>query len=212
MGCFRLPKSSSIKTRIFSSWSNVACFVQLFEWAMCWYSAADSEKCLWHILADNSCSWTCIEFEDLVSYGLEDSVPNVGQSKSRNSECFYIGNGRCRTWSHKHYGPSFTQHRTKAMGRNDGKNIEWCCENLQCTKEHFIDTRYVFSLSIYLLCTYPLFTDNFGSCWKNLLAYIEYVAGTDNSEMSLAALKNFQELLFGRGQSVVDGKSKNRYF
>jgi hypothetical protein len=44
-----------------------------------------------------------------------------------------------------------------------------------------------------------------------LLAYIEYVAGTDNSEMSLAALKNFQELLFGRGQSVADGKSKIRY-
>ncbi|KAI6238586.1 Protein MON2-like protein [Aphelenchoides fujianensis] len=37
--------------------------------------------------------------------------------------------------------------------------------------------------------------ENFGSCWKNLLAYIEYVAGTDNTEMSLAALKNFQELL-----------------
>jgi hypothetical protein len=51
--------------------------------------------------------------------------------------------------------------------------------------------------------------DNFGSCWKNLLSYIEYVAGTDNSEMSLAALKNFQELLFGRGQSVADGKRKS---
>ncbi|KAI6230234.1 Protein MON2-like protein [Aphelenchoides fujianensis] len=44
--------------------------------------------------------------------------------------------------------------------------------------------------------------ENFASCWKYLLAYIEYVAGTDNTEMSLAALKNFQELLFGRAQAV----------
>lgn len=28
--------------------------------------------------------------------------------------------------------------------------------------------------------------------------------------MALAALKNFQELLFGRGQNVIDGKNKNR--
>ncbi|KAI6196194.1 Protein MON2-like protein [Aphelenchoides besseyi] len=36
--------------------------------------------------------------------------------------------------------------------------------------------------------------ENFGSCWMNLLNYIEYVAGTDNSEMSLTAVKCFQEL------------------
>ncbi|KAI6171974.1 hypothetical protein M3Y98_00921500 [Aphelenchoides besseyi] len=50
--------------------------------------------------------------------------------------------------------------------------------------------------------------ENFGSCWMNLLNYIEYVAGTDNSEMSLTAVKCFQELLFGRAQSVQKSSTK----
>ncbi|CAD5226469.1 unnamed protein product [Bursaphelenchus xylophilus] len=50
--------------------------------------------------------------------------------------------------------------------------------------------------------------DTFENSWKTLLTFIEYVAGTDNSEMSLAALKNFQELLFGRAQSGANPKKK----
>ncbi|KAL3981528.1 Guanine nucleotide exchange factor in Golgi transport N-terminal family protein [Acanthocheilonema viteae] len=40
--------------------------------------------------------------------------------------------------------------------------------------------------------------DDFPAIWVTLLHYIEYLAASDNSEMTLAALKSFQELLLGR--------------
>lgn len=52
-----------------------------------------------------------------------------------------------------------------------------------------------------------LLLENFPEYWSRLLKYLERTTATDNSEMSLAALKNFQELLFGRQQSF-DGKEK----
>uniref|UniRef100_A0A915D9Y5 Mon2 C-terminal domain-containing protein n=1 Tax=Ditylenchus dipsaci TaxID=166011 RepID=A0A915D9Y5_9BILA len=48
--------------------------------------------------------------------------------------------------------------------------------------------------------------DTFSELWPRLLEYIEMTASMDNSEMSLAALKNLQELLFGRQQG--DNKDK----
>lgn len=55
-----------------------------------------------------------------------------------------------------------------------------------------------------------LILDDFSKYWIRLLDYIEYVSSADNSEMSLAALKNFQELLFGR-QQQTDGREKQKY-
>uniref|UniRef100_A0A9J2PL94 Mon2 C-terminal domain-containing protein n=1 Tax=Ascaris lumbricoides TaxID=6252 RepID=A0A9J2PL94_ASCLU len=43
-----------------------------------------------------------------------------------------------------------------------------------------------------------LFSEDFASAWTTLLQYIEYLAASDNNEMSLAALKSFQEVLLGR--------------
>uniref|UniRef100_F1KQN5 Monensin-resistant 2 n=1 Tax=Ascaris suum TaxID=6253 RepID=F1KQN5_ASCSU len=40
--------------------------------------------------------------------------------------------------------------------------------------------------------------EDFASAWTTLLQYIEYLAASDNNEMSLAALKSFQEVLLGR--------------
>lgn len=40
--------------------------------------------------------------------------------------------------------------------------------------------------------------DDFYAAWSTLLQYIEYLATSDNNEMSLAALKSFQEVLLGR--------------
>uniref|UniRef100_A0AAF5RVX0 Protein MON2 homolog n=2 Tax=Wuchereria bancrofti TaxID=6293 RepID=A0AAF5RVX0_WUCBA len=40
--------------------------------------------------------------------------------------------------------------------------------------------------------------DDFPAMWATLLHYIEYLAASDNSEMTLAALKSFQELLLGK--------------
>lgn len=40
--------------------------------------------------------------------------------------------------------------------------------------------------------------DDFAAAWSTLLQYVEYLAASDNNEMSLAALKSFQELLLGR--------------
>ncbi|OZC10477.1 hypothetical protein X798_02521 [Onchocerca flexuosa] len=40
--------------------------------------------------------------------------------------------------------------------------------------------------------------DDFPAIWATLLHYIEYLAASDNSEMTLAALKSFQELLLGK--------------
>ncbi|EFO21823.2 hypothetical protein LOAG_06662 [Loa loa] len=46
--------------------------------------------------------------------------------------------------------------------------------------------------------TLLLALDDFPTIWATLLHYIEYLAASDNSEMTLAALKSFQELLLGR--------------
>uniref|UniRef100_A0A0N5A8N7 Protein MON2 homolog n=1 Tax=Syphacia muris TaxID=451379 RepID=A0A0N5A8N7_9BILA len=43
---------------------------------------------------------------------------------------------------------------------------------------------------------------NFDASWSTLLQYIEYLALSDNPEMSLAGLRNFQEVLLGRTQNV----------
>uniref|UniRef100_A0A0R3RXV2 Protein MON2 homolog n=1 Tax=Elaeophora elaphi TaxID=1147741 RepID=A0A0R3RXV2_9BILA len=40
--------------------------------------------------------------------------------------------------------------------------------------------------------------DDFPAIWGTLLHYIEYLAASDNNEMTLAALKSFQELLLGK--------------
>lgn len=50
----------------------------------------------------------------------------------------------------------------------------------------------------------------FPSCWSQLLRHIELAASADNAEMSLAALKNFQELLFGRPQHQTTDYESNR--
>ncbi|VDK63054.1 unnamed protein product [Onchocerca ochengi] len=43
--------------------------------------------------------------------------------------------------------------------------------------------------------------DDFPAVWATLLHYIEYLVASDNSEMTLAALKSFQELLLGKAPS-----------
>lgn len=52
--------------------------------------------------------------------------------------------------------------------------------------------------------------DDFSKYWVRLLDYIESVSAADNSEMSLAALKNFQELLFGK-QQQADNRERQKY-
>ncbi|VDK68217.1 unnamed protein product [Anisakis simplex] len=54
--------------------------------------------------------------------------------------------------------------------------------------------------------------DDFASAWSTLLEYIEYLAASDNSEMSLAAIKSFQEVLLGRvtQQSMADMNLRER--
>jgi hypothetical protein len=59
----------------------------------------------------------------------------------------------------------------------------------------------VFSIIPNLLLK-SIFAENFPDYWSQLLKHIELAAQTNNSEMSLAALKNFQELLFGRPQQT----------
>ncbi|KAK6109530.1 Guanine nucleotide exchange factor in Golgi transport N-terminal family protein [Brugia pahangi] len=48
--------------------------------------------------------------------------------------------------------------------------------------------------------------DDFPTMWATLLHYIEYLAASDNSEMTLAALKSFQELLGKMSQGCEIGK------
>ncbi|VDM43957.1 unnamed protein product [Toxocara canis] len=54
--------------------------------------------------------------------------------------------------------------------------------------------------------------EDFSAAWATLLQYIEYLAASDNNEMSLAALKSFQEVLLGRvsQQSLADMGSRER--
>uniref|UniRef100_A0A915MV75 Protein MON2 homolog n=1 Tax=Meloidogyne javanica TaxID=6303 RepID=A0A915MV75_MELJA len=44
--------------------------------------------------------------------------------------------------------------------------------------------------------------ENFSDCWSQLLRHIVLSARTDSAEISLSAVKNFQELLFGRQQQT----------
>uniref|UniRef100_A0A1I8B4H2 Mon2_C domain-containing protein n=2 Tax=Meloidogyne hapla TaxID=6305 RepID=A0A1I8B4H2_MELHA len=44
--------------------------------------------------------------------------------------------------------------------------------------------------------------ENFSDCWNQLLRHIVLSARTDSAEISLSAVKNFQELLFGRQQQT----------
>ncbi|CAG9532872.1 unnamed protein product [Cercopithifilaria johnstoni] len=60
--------------------------------------------------------------------------------------------------------------------------------------------------------TLLLALDDFPAIWATLLHYIEYLAASDNSEMTLAALKSFQELLLGRIPSQGYEMSKRERF
>ncbi|CAJ0930938.1 unnamed protein product, partial [Mesorhabditis belari] len=40
--------------------------------------------------------------------------------------------------------------------------------------------------------------NDFGNCWESLLSFLEWAAATPNAELSLAALKCFQEVLLGK--------------
>lgn len=47
-----------------------------------------------------------------------------------------------------------------------------------------------------------IISENFTDHWSQLLTHIELAAKANNAEMSLAALKNMQDLLFGRQQQT----------
>lgn len=49
---------------------------------------------------------------------------------------------------------------------------------------------------------YRIFLDDFGQCWESLLQYLEWAAGTPNAELSLAALKCFQEVIIKDSSKV----------
>ncbi|KJH42631.1 hypothetical protein DICVIV_11380 [Dictyocaulus viviparus] len=55
------------------------------------------------------------------------------------------------------------------------------------------------------------FIDDFGSAWEALLTYLEWAACYPNAELSLAAIKNFQEVLLGRVSSqTLDINTRER--
>ena len=51
------------------------------------------------------------------------------------------------------------------------------------------------------------YKENFSECWAQLLRHIVLSARTDSAEISLSAVKNFQELLFGRQQQTNSDSS-----
>lgn len=56
-----------------------------------------------------------------------------------------------------------------------------------------------------------IFEEDFAAAWEQLLQCVEWSASTENVELSLAALKSFQELLLGRvSVQTLDMNTRDR--
>jgi hypothetical protein len=95
------------------------------------------------------------------------------------------------------------------MVRDQRENPGRCDQNFQRpTLRSHSNWSTLFTPSSSSQYRFSKIAENFADCWTQLLRHIELAAMADNAEMSLAALKNLQELLFGRQQQTESSERR----
>lgn len=201
------------------------CDIFVYGTTLCRSSTSGSEKCLRYVVADGCRAWTRVECENVVVDDLKSGNKNFtkltlsfcclkilfpmldrvrqltnGASTFRNGNTSALGASNIMI--HHSRDTEFKQWAETTV-----KTLSGVVKIFNSQRGTLIGLSELFELKTFQK-TCVIFLESFLEDWTRLLKYIERTTASDNSEMSLAAVKNFQELLFGRQHHQGEGKEK----